>query len=273
MFSVCLRSTLLILGMSVGFAAHAGARELRVCADPNNLPFSNKDGSGFENKIAAIVASELHATIVYTWWAQRRGFVREALVSGRCDLVPGTVAGNDMLRTTRPYYRSSYVFLTRRSDGIQITSLDDPLLRTKIIGVQLVGADGSNTPPAHALTRRGLAQNLRGYPVYGNYAGSSPGRTIIAALDAGAIDVAIVWGPTAGYFALHDNTRLDLRAVTPKVDLPMLPMVFDIAMGVRRDDLKLRDEVNNALSKHRMDIDAILTAYGVPRADTAGGIP
>jgi mxaJ protein len=110
-------------------------------------------------------------------------------------------------------------------------------------------------------------------PVYGDYAGSSPARAIVDALDTGAIDVAIVWGPTAGYFALHDNIRLDLRPITPHVDLPMLPMVFDITMGVRRDNDKLRDEVNAALAKHRLEIDAILTAYGVPRVDSKGSTP
>jgi mxaJ protein len=274
MFSVCLRFAALILGIVVGSSAHTASRELRVCADPNNLPFSNKDGSGFENRIVLIVARELHATVVYTWWAQRRGFIRETLLSGRCDLIPGTIAGNDMLKTTQPYYRSSYVFLTRHNDDTHhISSLDDPLLRTKIIGVQLIGDDGSNPPPAHALARRGLANNLRGYPVYGDYAGSSPARAIVDALDTGAIDVAIVWGPTAGYFALHDNIRLDLRPITPHVDLPMLPMVFDITMGVRRDNDKLRDEVNAALAKHRLEIDAILTAYGVPRVDSKGSTP
>ena len=149
-------------------AGDAEARELRVCADPNNLPFSNQRGEGFENRIAEIVAEELGATVAYTWWAQRRGFVRNTVNAGACDLIPGTVFGADGLRTSRPYYRSSYVFLTRADRGPDVESLDDPALRTATIGVQLVGDDGSNTPPAHALARRGVVNNVRGFMVYGD---------------------------------------------------------------------------------------------------------
>ncbi|WP_225768549.1 substrate-binding domain-containing protein [Inquilinus sp. Marseille-Q2685] len=248
-------------------AGGAGARELRVCADPNNLPFSNEKEEGFENRIAALVAQDLGATVTYTWWAQRRGFIRETLQAGLCDLVPGTMLGLEMLRSTRPYYRSGYVFVTR-ADGPQIRSFDDPALKDLRIGVQLVGDDGANPPPAEALARRGLAGHVVGYTVYGNYAEPSPAGRIVAAVAKGEIDVAVVWGPFAGYFAPRQRVGLTVTPVQPQTE-GLMPMVFDIAMGVRREDKGLADEVNAALSRHRGEIDAILARYGVPRLDLA----
>ena len=246
--------------------ASAAERELRVCADPNNLPFSNEHGEGFENKIAELIARQLSARLSYTWWAERRGFVRNTLNAGTCDLVSGTTNGIEMLRTTRPYYRSGFAFVTRKDDP-QISSFDDPRLHTLKIGIQLVGEDGSNPPPAEALARRGLIDNVRGYSVYGDYRDETPTAAIVDAVANGDIDVAVVWGPVAGYFASREPVPLRVTLVTPQNDGPRLPMVFDINMGVRKDDPNLRDEVNAALAKLQPQIDAVLASYGVPRAD------
>jgi mxaJ protein len=255
-----------LTGFVLVFATIADARELRVCADPNNLPFSNERGEGFENKIAELIADELGATLSYTWWAQRRGFIRNTLTAGSCDLVTGTTNGIEMLRTTLPYYRSGYAFVTRQ-DGPKVSSLDDPILHNLRIGIQLVGEDGANPPPAEALARRGIVDNVRGYLVYGDYRERNPAAAIMDAVAKGEIDVAIVWGPVAGYFAGRESVPLKVALVTPQNDGPRLPMVFDINMGVRRDDPTLRDEINAALSKLRPKIDAVLANYGVPRAD------
>ncbi|HEX5514797.1 MAG TPA: transporter substrate-binding domain-containing protein, partial [Gammaproteobacteria bacterium] len=153
MCSVCRKVAVLLLALLLG--GGASARELRVCADPNNLPFSNRAGEGFENKLVELVARELGATVHYTWWAQRRGFVRNTLKAGECDLVAGVPSNMEMLLTTTPYYRSGYVFVTR-VNGPLVRSLDDPLLRQVTVGVQLIGDDGANSPPAHALARRGV---------------------------------------------------------------------------------------------------------------------
>jgi len=255
-----------LTGFALVFATIADARELRVCADPNNLPFSNERGEGFENKIAELIADELGVTLSYTWWAQRRGFIRNTLNTGSCDLVTGTTNGIEMLRTTLPYYRSGYAFVTRQ-DGPKVSSLDDPILHNLRIGIQLVGEDGANPPPAEALARRGIVDNVRGYLVYGDYREQNPAAAIMDAVAKGEIDVAIVWGPVAGYFAGRESVPLKVALVTPQNDGPRLPMVFDINMGVRRDDPTLRDEINAALSKLRPKIDAVLANYGVPRAD------
>jgi mxaJ protein len=251
--------------------ATASARELRVCADPNNLPFSNAAGQGFENRIAQIIADDLGAKLTYTWWAQRRGFVRNTLKAGLCDLVPGTPANLEMLRTTTPYYRSSYVFLTRQ-DGPDVTSFNDPRLRGLRIGVQLIGDDGANSPPVRALGRRGIVGHLIGYPVYGDYAAPNPPARIVEAVANGEIDLAVVWGPLAGYFAQKQKVPLRITPVTPRIDGPQLPLMYDISMGVRREDDALRSDVNSALARHKSEIDAILAQYGVPRLDMAGSL-
>ncbi|TPL94296.1 quinoprotein dehydrogenase-associated putative ABC transporter substrate-binding protein [Mesorhizobium sp. B2-3-11] len=258
-------AALALLFLPVG----ANARELRVCADPNNMPFSNAAGQGFENRIVEIVAADLGAKLTYTWWAQRRGFVRNTLKAGLCDLVPGTPANLEMLRTTTPYYRSSYVFVTRQ-DGPDVASFNDPQLRAMRIGVQLIGDDGANSPPVQALGRRGIVGHLVGYPVYGDYSAPNPPARIVEAVATGEIDLAVVWGPLAGYFAQKQKVPLRITPVTPRIDGPQLPMIYDISMGVRREDDVLRGDVNSALARHKAEIDALLSQYGVPRLDGSG---
>jgi mxaJ protein len=252
------------------------ARELRVCADPNNLPFSNEAGEGFENKIVSLVAQELNTEIRYTWWAQRRGFLRNTLKAETCDLVTGLPANLEGVRTTTPYYRSSYVFVTR-TDGPDVQSFNDPVLHQVKIGVHLIGDDGSNTPPAHALSRRGIIDNVRGFMIYGDYNDPNPPARIIEALGKGEIDVAIVWGPLGGYFAEREGVPLKVTPVRPVFDGPQLPMIFDISMAVRKENETLRQEVDAALARRRPEVDAILAAYGVPRLDAgleqAGRVP
>ncbi|MGE5537714.1 MAG: substrate-binding domain-containing protein [Gemmatimonas sp.] len=256
-------------------ASGADARTLRVCADPNNLPYSNERGEGFENRIADVLARDLGADVEYTWWAQRRGFVRNTIKAGLCDVVIGVPANFEMLRTTRPYYRSGYVFVTAHDSDLDIASFDDPRLRTLRVGVQMIGNDASNTPPAHALARRGIIDNVRGYMIYGDYADDAPTARVVDAVAKREVDVAIVWGPQAGYFARREPLALSLTPVSPRIDGPTLPMVFDIAIGVRREDNALRQELDRALGRHRTEIAAILDDYGVPRLDAprpvAGG--
>jgi len=248
-------------------AAYADARPLRVCADPNNLPFSNQAQQGFENRIVAIVARELAATPTYTWWAQRRGNIRETLTEGLCDVIPGVASELELLATTDPYYRSTYVFVTRADRKLELTSLDDQRLRSLRIGVQMIGDDFSNTPPAHALARRGVVDNVRGYMVYGDYAEDQPSRLIIEDVARGVLDVAAVWGPLAGYLARKQPGVLRLAPIAADPRSPTLPMTFAVSMGVRREDRALLHALNGALQRRRAEIDAVLAEYGVPRAD------
>jgi mxaJ protein len=242
-------------------------RNLRVCADPNNLPFSNQREEGFENRIARLVARDLNAKLTYVWSAQRRGFTRNTLNAHKCDLFVGIPTSFDRVSATIPYYRSTYVFVTRRDRGLKLASFDDPQLKHLQIGVQLIGDGGINTPPAHALSRRHMIDNVHGFSVYGDYRNPNPPARIIDAVASGAVDVAVAWGPLAGYFAQREPVQLDVTPVSPQIDLPFLPFVFDISMGVRRENNGLRDQLNGIITRRRPEIDAILREYGVPRVD------
>lgn len=261
-----------LLALSV-LAAACGpreTRELRVCADPNNLPFSNQREEGFENRIAELIAREMGATVRYTWWPQRRGFIRNTLRAGQCDVVMGIAFGYELVLTTRPYYRSSYVFLYRKDRPFEVRSFDDPILRDLTIGVQLIGDDYVNTPPVHALTHRGIVGNLVGYSLFGDYSQANPPARIVDAVAAGEVDVAIVWGPLAGYFAKRQPVELLVVPVSPAVDVPFMPFVYDISIGVRREDEALKEELDAILVRKRDEIRQILEAYGVPLLGRSG---
>ena len=252
-------------------ACHAAATTaapgaLVICADPNNLPFSNQGRQGFENKIAELIARDLHREASYVWWAQRRGYVRNTLNESKCDLWPGIAAGVDRVATTQPYYRSSYMFVSRRDAAIAGLTLDDPRLKSLSIGVQMIGNDANNTPPAHAIASRGIVNNVHGYMLYGNYAQADPAAGIVAAVAHRAVDVAMVWGPVAGYFAARSPVPLRLEPVTPVADSAW-PMAFDIAMGVQIENHALRDQVNVVLARERPAIEHILREYHVPLVD------
>lgn len=252
----------------VSLSSAPAAHSLRVCADPNNLPFSNSSGQGFENRIAQLVARDLHEKVEYTWWAQRRGFIRNTLKAGVCDVIMGIPTGVGMVLPTAPYYRSTYVFVTRRDRGIDIRSFDDPILRRVRVGVQLIGDDGTNSPPAHALSNRGIINNVKGYTVYGDYSRESPPSRIIDAVARGEVDVAIAWGPMAGYWAKRSPVPLKLVPVQPQIDLPFLPFVFDIGVGVRHGDSTFRASLQSILYRRRPEIKRILDEYGVPQVVT-----
>jgi mxaJ protein len=232
-----------------------------VCADPNNLPFSNERLEGLENRLAELVARELKTSLRYVWWAQRRGFIRNTLDAGQCDVVMGVPANLPAVLTTRPYYRSGYVFVTRADRKLDVRSFDDPRLPRLRIGVQVVG-DGANTPPMDALARRGLVRNLVGYTVFGDYAQPNPPARIVEAVARGEVDLAVVWGPLAGFFADRYSTSLKL---TPVPADSTLPLEFAISMAVRKDDQARCAILDSVLVRRRADIETILDDYHVPR--------
>lgn len=254
-----------LLSLTILATAYADeSRVLRVAADPNNVPFSNKQGEGFENKIAELIARDLHARIEYVWHAQRRGFFRQTLKEGNADVVMGVPAHFDLALTTSPYYRSTYVFVSRKDRHLSIHSFDDPALRKLKVGVLLIGNDGVNTPPAHALAARGMVNNVIGYTLYGDYAKPNPPARIIDAVVKGDIDLAVVWGPLAGFFARQSSVPLEVVPVTPQVDPPALRYAFDISIGVRKSNPKLRAEIDQILTRDHGEIEQILNEYGVP---------
>ncbi|MGY4349829.1 mxaJ protein [Bradyrhizobium sp. GM7.3] len=258
------------LGFLVGLATTAAAasdRELRVCADPNNLPFSNSAEAGFENRLAAMVAEHFGLQVSYTWWAQRRGFIRNTLKAGKCDVVMGVPSGYDLVETTKPYYRSSYVFVTRQDQHLDLSSLLDPRLHHLAIGVHLIGDDGNNPPPAQALGEQGIVDNVRGYSIYGDYREANPPARLIEAVESGSLDVAAAWGPLAGYFAQRSPVPLTVTPIRDYERFAPQQFQFAIAMGVRKGDDALRDRLNAFIDEHRSEITSLLRSYGVPLVD------
>jgi mxaJ protein len=252
------RSALALAALAAALTSAARADELVVCADPDNLPYSRADGSGFENRIAGLLAAKLGRALRYYWLPDRRGFLRKTLNERHCDLVIGVPADADRALTTPPYYVASYVFATRSSLGA-IASLDDPRLLTLRIGVPLVGGDAGSEAPAIALAERGVITNVIGFPPFG---AEPAAQRMMAALDDGTIDVALLWGPQAGYFARRCAHPVVLTRIA---DVGDAPTTFAIAMGVRRDDRALRDEIARALPALAQAIDRVLDDFDVPR--------
>jgi mxaJ protein len=235
---------------------------LRVCADPDNMPLSNQKGEGFEQKIAELIAREWKSKVEYAWWPVRRGFFSRALNGRYCDVAIEAPSGLDMAGVTKPYFRSGYVFVTRKDRGLDIKSLADPRLKKLKIGVNILNSDAENTPPAMALSRYGVVGNLIGYPTF--YTDSVRPEDIINAVAKKEIDVAIVWGPLAGYFAKKTPTPLSLTPLAERDSLSDYPFRFNIAMGVRRREKELRDSLQAVIDRRSPEIQAILKEYGVP---------
>lgn len=267
MFSRCLKTAVAaaVLG---GLASGATiARELRVCADPDNLPYSHRNGQGFENELMRLVGREIGADVTFVWEHQWRGYVRKTLRARVCDVIPGMAVGMERARLTRPYYASSYAFVTRNGEK-PVRSFSE-LSNDMKIGVQLIGDDGINTPPVEELSARGITANVKGYMVWGQSpAHGTPLESIVRAVADGSVDVAIVWGPQAGYFATREGAAPLSVVAVPSTEKTVQPMHFEIAMGVRRDDEALAAELDAALAKLEPEIDALLVEYGIPRTDS-----
>lgn len=256
-----------VLAAALLFAAPAFAQraelvsrtELRVCADPSNLPYSNQEQNGFENRVAAIIAADLRLPIAYVWFPQIQGFVRNTLRTRQCDLVIGTVVGDAEMDSTNPYYHTGYMIVTRTADAITADAVDDPAFAGKTFGV--VAA----TPPTDLLVRHDLMDHVKPYPLRVDTRISNPPRAMLQDLVDGKIDVALLWGPLAGYNIKHDNLPLAARFLAGEPNAPRLD--YRIAMGVRPNEPEWRRQVNAAIGRHREDIDAVLKDYGIPLLD------
>jgi len=292
-----LRTLLMVLTGSVALIvtcssiAVAGAPPLRVCADPQNLPFSNVRGQGFENEIAALVARSLARPLRYVWRRQDADFVRSTLDAGICDVVIGLPSPSAAVETTRPYYWSSYVLIARADRHLDIVSLDDHRMRALRVGVEAIAGDRLFTPPARRLAEEGLARNLIPYTGSGALAngskhlsGNQPGdlaararaarSQLVQAVADGQIDLAAVWGPAIGYWAMHSRVPLRITPIgdnsefsSRKPHFGMQAMQYQISMAVRRGDDPLRSALDLAIQQNKMQIEAVLQRFGIPLID------
>lgn len=247
----------LAVAYAVTFGSLFGQSDsLRVCGDPENLPFSNQKLEGFENKIAASIAADLGATLDYAWWPHQRGLVRNTIDAGTCDVIFGIPEGLDFVLWTKPYYRSSYVIAYRKTSNFRIASLDAPELKPLRIGVY------TNTPVEESLARRHLLDNVTSYSLFFDPRGDRdrPAK-LLDDLVAGTVDVALPWGPLAGYYAKKLNAPIEL---VPLEDEPGVPLSFNISMGVKKGNRELKTRLEAAIDRRQSDIRSILEEYGVP---------
>ena len=242
--------------------ASAMAADLRVCADPDNLPYSNRQQQGFENQLATMAGRALERPVRYVWIPQRGPFFK-ALANGGCDVVMGVPTGFPEALTTEPYYRSSYVFVSRRAKHLNIRSFDDARLKTLRIGLQIVAEGDGDVPPAQALAHRGIVRNISWYRLNRNFLGAHRPESLLDAVEKGGIDVAIIWGPVAGYYARHAALPLTLTPVSPQVE-GAVPFAFNISMGVRPGDVRFQAALNQMIRSRRGEIRRLLDQYGVP---------
>ncbi len=261
--------------LGTGWAGIGGARaqgagdlvsksELRVCAGPNNLPFSNEAKEGFENKIAELLGRDLSLPVKYVWFPQVIGFVRNTLRAGQCDLVMGTVAGDEVLQTTTPYYYTTYVMVYRRDRDLAVSDFADAKLKPLHIGV--VGG----TPPADLLVRHDLMASARPYALTVDTRFESPAHQMVSDVANGVIDAGLLWGPIAGYYIHRDQLPLTMVPLMGEPGLPRL--AYHVAMGVRNNEPDWRRRINEAIRKNQADITAILRDYGVPLLDEQGAL-
>ncbi|WP_045836837.1 quinoprotein dehydrogenase-associated putative ABC transporter substrate-binding protein [Hyphomicrobium sp. 99] len=257
MFSRFRKVIVLALGAIAISVGPVVARELKFCADPNNMPFSNDRGEGFENRIATLIAADMGATATFVWTPEWRGFIRKGLGAGLCDVVPGVPVDFHRVRPTKPYYTASYAFVQPQG-AAPITSFDDASLRNTRIGVQLVGNDGANTPPMTELARRGIISGIKGYMVIGDWSKPDPLLPVVAGVAHGDVDLSVVWGPVADYYAVRQTPALRVTHIDNIPD-----MRFSISMGVRKPDTALADEINRSLERRQADIRNILAEYHI----------
>jgi quinoprotein dehydrogenase-associated probable ABC transporter substrate-binding protein len=233
---------------------------LRVCADPRNMPFSNKNGEGFENKLAELFASKLHKKLDYMFFPQATGFVRVTLGAHRCDVIMGFPQGDDLVQGTNPYYRTAYALVAKQGSGLEdVTTLEDERLKGKHIGVV------AGTPPATNMAVNGLIADAKPYPLVIDTRVDSSAAAMIDDLTSGKIDAGVLWGPMAGYYAKQANPPLHVTPLVKETTGPKL--VYRIGMGVRPADQNWKRLLNTMIRENQPEINKILLSYGVPLLD------
>jgi quinoprotein dehydrogenase-associated probable ABC transporter substrate-binding protein len=231
-----------------------------VCADPHNMPFSTDRGEGFENKLAELFANKLGKGIAYAWYPQATGFVRNTLAAHRCDVIMGAPQGDDMVQVTNPYYRTAYALVFKQGQGLEgVDTLEDPRLKGKRIGIV------AGTPPGNNMATNGLMANAKPYPLVVDTRVDSSAEAMMRDLEAGDIDVGVLWGPMAGYYAQQARSPMTVVPLVKETAGPRL--AYRIAMGVRFADQDWKRLLNRMIADNQPAINKLLLSYGVPLLD------
>jgi mxaJ protein len=255
-----------LLGAASTGAAPASAAYLRVCADPDNLPFSNEKAEGFENKLAELIAQKLDATLEYTWFAEATGYVPNTMGREACDLVMGYAQGTGLIEDTNPYYYTSYVLIYREQDPslAGVDNLSDPRLKGKRIGLF------ARTPPASILAMHGLVANAKPFEVNADESAAKTTMTIIGEIASGELDAALLWGPVGGYYAERAGVPLKLVPLVKENAGPST--IYGITMGVRPNEPQWKHTINKLIAENQGEINVILEGYNVPLLDEKGNL-
>jgi quinoprotein dehydrogenase-associated probable ABC transporter substrate-binding protein len=233
---------------------------LRVCADPRNLPFSNQQDEGFENKLAQMLAGKLGKTLSYAWYPQAPGFVRNTLGGYKCDVIMGYPQGNDLVQSTNPYYRTAYALVFKPGSGLDgIETLGDARLKDRRIGIV------AGTPPSNTIAVNGLMTRAKPYPLVVDTRFDSSADAMMKDLAAGDIDVGVLWGPMAGFYARQATPPAIVVPLTKETSAP--PLVYRMTMGVRPADQEWKRLLNRFIDENQPAINALLLGFGVPLLD------
>lgn len=252
------------LGVFIASSDAQAAGVLRVCADPDNMPFSNEKGEGFENKLAELIAEKLDARLDYVWFSEASGLVPNTMGNDACDLVMGYAQGTGLIDDSNPYYYTSYVLLTREDDPALagVDRLSDPRLKNKRIGLV------ARTPPASILAMHGLVANAKPFELFAGESQSRAAADMVAEIAAGKLDAGLLWGPVGGYYARRSPVPL---SVVPLVKESAGPStIYGITLGVRPGDPTWKHRINKAIAENQSDINAILQSYDVPLMEPDG---
>ncbi|MDT8327456.1 MAG: substrate-binding domain-containing protein [Roseovarius sp.] len=235
----------------------------RVCADPSNDPMSSQDGTGFENKIADLIAAKLEKPVEYTWFPMATGFVRRTLRANECDVIIGFAQGHELVQNTNHYMTSAYtIVLPKDSPLADVTTISDPRLKDKVVGII------AGSPPGTHMARQGLMPKARAYPLFVDRRHVAPASDMLGDLEAGEIDAAILWGPISGPLVKREHPNLKVVPLIHETDPPRL--FYRITMGVRPGEDQWKRQLNSLLRRNQAEIDQILTEAGVPLLNNMG---
>jgi len=254
----------MLFAAASGLGGEASAGVIRVCADPDNMPFSNDKGEGFENKLAEMIGAKLGDTVDYTWFSESSGYVPNAVGSDACDLIMGYAQGTGLIEDSNPYYRTSYVLIYRQGNSslAGVDRLSDPRLKGKRIGLF------ARTPPASILALYGLAANTEPFEVNAGESASKAAEAMIEEIASGKLDAGLLWGPVGGYYAQRSPVPLTMVPLVKESAGPST--IYGITLGLRPNDPQWKHQINKVIAENEREIDGILQSYNVPVLDQDG---